>query len=176
MKGSALKFGTKQVMDRIHEVIRDTATPSWVESVPRNFGDPAAGSLKADEWRTMATIYLPIALISLWGEGTTHTSPDLASSFRQVLDHTMDLVQAVYLAGTRTTTESRTSAYRDYIISWLSKLRILHPTSNYRTNFHMALHVADFLCLFGPIRSWWCFPFERLIGQLQRLPSNSKFG
>ena len=122
MKGSALKFGTKQVMDRIHEVIRDTATPSWVESVPRNFGDPAAGSLKADEWRTMATIYLPIALISLWGEGTTHTSPDLASSFRQVLDHTMDLVQAVYLAGTRTTTESRTSAYRDYIISWLSKL------------------------------------------------------
>jgi hypothetical protein len=176
MEPTALKFGTKQVMDHIQEVIRDTSTPSWVESVPRNFGDPAAGSLKADEWRTMATIYLPIALISIWGEGTTHATPELASTLRQVLDHTMDLVRAIYLAGTRTTTEARTSAYHHYIKSWLSKQRILHPTSNHRANAHMAVHVADFLRLFGPVRSWWCFPFERLIGQLQRLPSNSKFG
>jgi hypothetical protein len=40
----------------------------------------------------------------------------------------------------------------------------------------MALHVWDYLQLFGPVRSWWCFPYERLIGQLQRLPSNHIFG
>ena len=34
--------------------------PSWLQSVPRKFGDKSSGTLKADEWRTMATVYLPI--------------------------------------------------------------------------------------------------------------------
>lgn len=86
------------MLERIREVIRDTATPSWLNSVPYNFGDAAAGTFKADEWRTMATVYLPIALISMWGEGTTHPSPDIAIYFLWVLDHTMALVCAVLLA------------------------------------------------------------------------------
>jgi hypothetical protein len=53
-------------MDRIRQVINETATPSHINSVPNNFGDPRAGTLKADEWRKLMTIYIPIALISLW--------------------------------------------------------------------------------------------------------------
>ncbi|KAI5980970.1 hypothetical protein EDD15DRAFT_2380662 [Pisolithus albus] len=62
-----LQTSTPEVMQRIQQVIKDTHTPSWVRSVPHNFGDARAGTLKADEWRTMVTIYLPLALISLWG-------------------------------------------------------------------------------------------------------------
>ena len=40
----------------------------------------------------------------------------------------------------------------------------------------MVLHIYDFLRLFGPVHSWWCFPFEWLIGQLQWLPTNHRFG
>ena len=40
----------------------------------------------------------------------------------------------------------------------------------------MACHIYDYLKLFGPVQSWWCFPFECLIGHLQRLPLNDKFG
>jgi hypothetical protein len=39
----------------------------------------------------------------------------------------------------------------------------------------MATHLHDFLILFGPVRNWWTFPFERLIGHLQRLPQNHRF-
>ena len=67
-------------MARIREVIRDTNTPSWLENVPHNFGDVSAGNLKADEWRTMCTVYLLIILVSLWGEGTTHHSSSIANS------------------------------------------------------------------------------------------------
>ena len=74
-------------MAQIREVIRDTDTPSWLENVPYNFGDASAGNLKADEWRTMCTVYLPISLVSLWGKGTTHRSSSVANSLRQVLDH-----------------------------------------------------------------------------------------
>lgn len=159
-------------MSRIRQVIKETVTPSWLESVPYNFGDPAAGTLKADEWRTMGTVYLPIALISLWG-GPSGSENDY---LRRVLDHTMALVSAVSLACMRTSTATRMTAYRHYMAIWVANLTLLHPDTSYRVNYHMAFHIYDFLQLFGPVRSWWCFPFERLIGILQRIPVNHKFG
>lgn len=163
-------------MQRIRDIVKNTITPSWIESVPYNFGDAAAGPLKADEWRTMSTIYLPLALISLWGDGTPHSSPEVAAKFRHVLDHTMALVCAIILACARTMTHERATAYRSYIASFIQDLQDLHPDTTRRTNHHMAMHIYDFLHLFGPVHSWWCFPFERLIGQLQRITSNHKFG
>lgn len=163
-------------MERIHNVVEDMVTPSWLPSVPQKFGKAAVGSLKADEWRTMATVYLPVALISLWGEGTMHSLPLKAAALRQILDHTMALVSAISLACMRTMTETRMNAYREFLVSWQSGLQQLHPGIDYRINSHMAFHIYDFLRLFGPVRSWWCFPFERLIGQLQRFPGNHKFG
>ncbi|PPQ89924.1 hypothetical protein CVT25_009725 [Psilocybe cyanescens] len=172
----APKLVTVDVMDRIRAVVKETSTPSWLPSVPYNFGDAAAGTLKADEWRTMATVYLPIALISVWSTGTSHPLPSASAATKKVLDHTMALVSAVSLACRRTMTQFRMDAYRDHLTFWYSNLCQLHPESSYRVNAHMAFHVYDFLRLFGPVRSWWCFPFERLIGILQRLPHNHKHG
>lgn len=171
-----LKIVTPDVIQRIRDVIRDTASPSWLNSVPRNFGDAAAGTLKADEWRTMWTVYLPMALVSLWGEGISHQSADTPQKLRDVLDHSMALASAITLACMRTTTQARATAYRAHVVAWVRNLERLYPNINHRTNNHMAIHIYDFLLLFGPVRSWWCFPFERLIGQLQRLHTNHKFG
>jgi len=52
----------------VQNVIANTTTPAWVNHVPKNYGEKGAGSMKADEWRLLATIYLPIALILLWGK------------------------------------------------------------------------------------------------------------
>ncbi|KAI9464872.1 hypothetical protein HD554DRAFT_2026214, partial [Boletus coccyginus] len=43
-------------------------------------------------------------------------------------------------------------------------------------NHHASFHIYDYLVLFGPVHSWWTFPFEQLIGVLQRLPNNHKSG
>jgi hypothetical protein len=150
--------------------------PSWVESVPGNFGDAAAGTLKAAEWRVLATIYLPVALVNFWGEGTQHADNRLAKHMRRVLDHTMSLVSAVVLVTLRSMSPYRASAYRNHIITYIRDLREIHPQSKHRPNHHMAVHIYDFLHLFGPVRSWWTFPFERLIGHIQRLPTNHHFG
>ena len=77
-------------------------TLAWLPSVPRNFGDAAAGTPKADEWQTMTTVYFPVALVSIWGEGLLYSSP----SFWQILDHTMALVSVVSLACIHTMTET----------------------------------------------------------------------
>lgn len=164
-------------MQCIGDVVQQTTTPSWFDPVPPNFGDPKAGSLKAAEWRSFSTVYLPLALVKLWGEGSAHATTEAASRYRQVLDHTMALVSAITLACTRITSSARAATYRQYMATYLKDLVHIHPDASYRTNLHMAMHIFDFLVLFGPVHSWWCFPFERLIGLLQRLPSNhKKFG
>ncbi len=170
------RVATMEVLERIREVIRETVTPSWVESVPPLFGDPSAGTLKAAEWRVIYTIYLPIALVSLWGEGTSHDTPELASRLRSFLDHTMLLVAATSLVCARTMTSSRVETYRESIKAYVEQIKTLFPDEPYRPNHHYAQHICDFLKLFGPAPSWWCFPFERLIGLLQQLPSNHKPG
>ena len=151
--------------------------PSWLSSVPQNFGDASAGTLKADEWKIMCTVYLPIALVTLWGEGSSHATPEIGAFFRRVLDNTMLLVSAVVVLCKRTMSEARARKYRAYLTHWLRGLQEVHAGSySDRTNNHVAFHIFDFLLLFGPVYSWWCFPFERLIGQLQRIPHNDKFG
>lgn len=167
----SFKIATPEVMQCIKTVLVETATPSWIGSVPSNFGDAAAGTIKADEWRTLATIYLPLALISLWGYDNQTTS-----RLRDILDHTMDLFCAARLVCLRTMTKSRSTAYRTLMARYISMLHKIYPETSYKSTHHLALHLYDFLQLFGPVHSWWTFPFERLIGILLRLPHNHKSG
>ncbi|KAI8989143.1 hypothetical protein BD414DRAFT_327419 [Trametes punicea] len=176
-KPPAAKLATPEVIARIQEVIRDTATPSWLSSVPKEFGEARAGTLKADEWRILCTVYLPLALISLWGFGASYAATKNPGFLLEVLDNTMMLVSAVTVLCKRSTNRRRSKKYGEYLAKWLEGIQELHPERySDRTNNHMAFHILDFLRLFGPVYSWWCFPFERLIGHLQRLPHNDKHG
>ena len=56
---------TPEVLNRICAVISDSDMPSWLRSVPADFSDARAGTVKVDEWHTLATVYIPLALVSL---------------------------------------------------------------------------------------------------------------
>ena len=150
--------------------------PSWVSSVLNNFGDAMAGTLKANEWWTLGTIYLPIALISLWGEGTPHMSTKEAACFLQVLKHTMCLVSAVIIALKHYISSSRSSDYLKQMSTYLSDLQTIHPSANFHPYYHLSLHLPYFFHLFGPSHCFCTYPFERLIGWIQHLLSNHKIG
>ena len=75
-----------------------------------------------------------------------------------------------------TVTEARSKAYLNYMIQYISMLPKFHPNANIKPNHHMSMHVSLFMPLYGPMRSWWCFPYEWLIGQIQCLLSNHKIG
>ena len=172
------KLCTRETLRHIQYVIKNTSTPSWVNSVSNNYGEPSAGSIKADEWRTLATIYLPIALVTLWGytNGLPSTSE---SSFLWALGHTMALFQAVTLVYCNTMNKDHALKYQTLLQKWVSGLHEIHPhmkNHKARTNVHAAMHLYDFILLYGPVMSWWCFPFERLIGTLQKINTNDLVG
>jgi hypothetical protein len=127
----------------------------------------------------MATIYLPLALVSLWGDNQGRQPLEDSASV-QALDHAMHLFQAVTIAMRYTVTTKLAMAYRTHMKLWIESLQQLYPKvaqqKRTRTNIHIALHIHDFLLAFGPVISWWAFPFERLIGVLQKITTNEHVG
>ncbi|THV04110.1 hypothetical protein K435DRAFT_649992, partial [Dendrothele bispora CBS 962.96] len=92
-----LPTGTPETLQYVQHVITNTKTPSWINSVPKNYGEASAGTIKADEWRTLSTIYLPIALVTLWGDDDGCAPPDDDSDqgmLFKALEHSMALFQA----------------------------------------------------------------------------------
>jgi hypothetical protein len=172
-----VKTGSEDVLNHIRSVLSTMKTPAWFGSVTKEFGDPVAGTIKANEWKLLASLFLPVAFVTLWGDNDD-ASPD-AYLFKRILKHTMALFQAVIIACKWRMTRQRADAFRTLLKEWVDGLQDLFPhvkSHSPRTNMHVSFHLYDFFYLFGPMVSWWTFPFERLIGVLERVPTNDHIG
>ena len=144
--------------------------PTWVSRGPAEPGMAKQGSLKADEWKTLCTIQLPLMLIRIWG---TRPAGDRKL---EMLDNFMDLVHAVRLATVREITTTQINEYEFYMHRYLVNLLELYPMTSISPYQHLSLHFGDNIRRWGPTHSWRCFAFERFNGLMQNIPTNSKFG
>ena len=144
-------------------------TPTWLTKLPQTFGSAAGGSLKADQWRIIATLYAPLVLIQEW---PIHDQP----RSREWLKSTTDLMSAIYACSSHTVLEHSIKLYETHIVSYLKILKDTFPSYKFVPNDHAALHVIELLRRLGPAHGWWTFPFERLIRELQNFPTNSRMG
>lgn len=149
-------------------IMENIVTPSWVTPVPKNIGASGAGKIKADQWRILGTVHLPMTFAVLWKESSEEK--------KKLLDTTLSLVSAILIACTHRTSPAHANAYLQYMQNYISGIKELFPKFQFLPNHHMALHLHEYLVQYGPVHSWWTFPFERLIGILQRIPSNGKHG
>ncbi|CAA7270442.1 unnamed protein product [Cyclocybe aegerita] len=82
----------------------------------------------------------------------------------------------VIIATSHTMSQANADAYLMHMRNYIISIKCLFPTYKFCPNHHMALHIREFLIRFSPVHAWWTFPFERLIGMLQRMPSSGKIG
>ena len=143
-------------------------------SVPSNLGDAAHGKLKADQWHALWTTHLPLLLTHLWAVASSGT-PWLIRCHK-ILDVTISLLSAVMIASSHTISPAGTDTCPQHMQDYLAGLKKLFPEYNLYLNHHIALHLHEYLLLFGPIHTWWTFPFERIIRMLQQMQTNSKIG
>lgn len=160
-------------IEAIRKDLSETIKPSWVGSLPKDLGSKGHGKLKADQWRAIATIFLPNTLIQRWNSADYGAGEN---SKLEMLDNTMDLVNAIILATKRVITEQDCQGYMELMLRYLENLKRLYPHLQLRPVHHAALHLGEFLRMYGPVYGWWTFPFERLIGVLQKVDTNDKQG
>ncbi|KDR67603.1 hypothetical protein GALMADRAFT_79472, partial [Galerina marginata CBS 339.88] len=166
---------TDKELEQIWSDLSEISTPTWVSPVPSTLGSSSHGKLKADQWRTLGVTHLPLSLLKLWGLCAPGDS-SRSQKCREILEVTINLVSAVVLASSRTTSPAIASLYLHHMIAYMEGTKKIFPQYNFLPNHHMSLHLYDYLLLFGPVHSWWTFPFERIIGMLERIPTNFKFG
>ena len=116
----------------------------------------------------------PSVLVRLWS--VVEVGNPRSERCRKILDVTMSLLSAVAVACSRVTSQEHADLYLKNMHSYLIGLKGLFPEYSFRPNHHMAVHLYDYLLLYGPVHSWWTFPFERLIGIVQRISTNYKIG
>ncbi|GAW07472.1 serine threonine protein kinase [Lentinula edodes] len=166
----SIELDSSGLLHRIQQVIREAVTPAWVTNPPPNVGLAQAGTLKAEHWRTLFSIHVPLAVLSLWKEHSPSASPD-ASSMTSLVDTTMYLACASIVMAKRTLSVERRNLYRHLLRLHILGLKQDFPGWIFPTH-HLAFHIFDGMNNFSGVRNWWLFPFENLIGKLQRIPTN----
>src|ERR1700722_3130459 len=101
-------------------------TPSWLKSVLMNLGEPSHGKLKADQWRTLSTTYLPVSLIRLCDQ--LEDGDNMCSQqCKKLLEVTLSLISAVVIASSQTTCLEKADLYLHHMQNYLKGLRELFP-------------------------------------------------
>jgi hypothetical protein len=159
---SAMLRVVNSLLPRIHY-------PTWIKRAIPVLGKASNGKLKADEWRNLFQMQLPLIMIKIW-YGRIRADMSLLQNFAH-------LVSAVNLALKRSTSPERIHSYTYHMKEYLASSIILFPHVELAPNHHMAMHVGrECLARFGPVRAWWSFPMERLMGDVLHSTHNNRLG
>ena len=145
-----------------------TKLPSWVTPAPRDWGTSRRGKLSADNWRVICCVHLPITLIRLFGSSEGRPR-DLVNNF-------MDLVSAVRVATSSTSSPAHIEKYNQKIFAYTRGVQELYPDYNVLPSHHAGLHIGDMLRYFGPKHSHDSPYYERYIHFFHRMNTNHKLG
>ncbi|KAJ3852049.1 hypothetical protein EV368DRAFT_65221 [Lentinula lateritia] len=168
------KFAGNSLVYRIQQVVCEVVTPAWVTNPPLNVGLYEAGTLKADNWRTLFSIHVPLATLSFWKEASPVAAAN-ASDMTSVVDTVMHLACASLVMTKCKLSSDCRKQFRHLLWLHILGLKKNFPGWIFPTH-HLAFHIHEFMDLFSGVRHWWLFPFEKLIGKLQCTPTNHKPG
>ena len=159
----------------IQNDIAATIRPRWHAAPPTNLGQVSHGKLKADEWRSCFEFDIPVSLLRI--ETQRIASGKQTDEYRAKLVHsTFLLATAIRWATSHRTSTTHIENYMKSMKEYLETLKDLRPNQRFCPNHVNALLVGNYLRLYGPVRGWWMFPFERVIGDLQRSSTNYQLG
>ncbi|MBW0473531.1 hypothetical protein O181_013246 [Austropuccinia psidii MF-1] len=158
----------KDLLSFINKLLPRIHIPTWIKRALPVLGKASFGRLKADEWRNLFTIQLPLTLPVYWSTG----GPSAHSLFRNFAH----LVSSVNIALKRRLTSELVSKYRYHNLEYLKSCLILFPEVTLAPNHHMSIHLGDCLEKFGPSRAWWSFSMERLMGRILKASHNNRLG
>lgn len=152
----------------INKMLPRVRIPTWIKRAVPVLGKASFGRLKADEWRNLFTVQLPLILPLYWSNSLPIT--------RSLLHNFSHLVSLVNIALKRSTSTKQIHRYRHHIKSYLTSCLVIFEDVQLAPNHHMAMHLADCMERFGPTRSYWSFHMERAMGQILKACDNNRFG
>ncbi|CAG8667897.1 10619_t:CDS:2, partial [Acaulospora colombiana] len=143
--------------------------PDCTDLPPHKIGLPSTGKLKAAQWPNVCIGLIP----SLTKEWTRYPEGSDQQKWLQNFYHLIGLTRLLYL---HSVTEDDIRNFKRHSVEYVKGYHELFPSHRMKPNHHYLLHLGDMMHSFGPMRSWWSFPYERMNGDIQKISTNSKAG
>lgn len=156
------------ILEQLDKDIANTSIPTWLAQPPLNVGSAKLGKLKADTWRTLATVHLVITLIRLW------QGQDATQRQNEYLENFLALATAIRWVTSRHTSERHIEIFEEQMQKYFATLLEIFSEDKLVPNHHASLHLGQFIRSFGPVHGWWTFPFERFNRIIQRQNINNQ--
>lgn len=168
-----ISFITRDELDNIQADISKIIVPSWVTKPRVTFGQKSNGRVKAAEWRSIFSIYLPMTLTRLW---VIEKTRGFSNVYVLHLKALLILAVIVNIVTSKTLSSATVQSYDNAIELYLRLISMLNEDQPLVVNHHLALHLSEFMQRYGPCRGYWAFPFERMIGKLHKISHNARIG
>ncbi|PKY56565.1 hypothetical protein RhiirA4_476956 [Rhizophagus irregularis] len=136
--------------------------PSDIGRIPPKIaiGNDGFSNLTADQWKTFIMIYSTTVLWDM-----------LDNDDRKILGY---FVRACNLLVTRIITEDDLTEAQERLKDMSHLIENTYGPEFITSNIHLALHIADCCRDYGPVYSFWLFPFERLNGFIGSYPNSNR--
>ena len=136
------------------ERMKHVDLPSDIGRIPAKIaiGNDGFSNLTADQWKTFIMIYSTTVLWDM-----------LDDNDRKILGH---FVRACNLLVARIITEDDLKEAQERLKDMAYLIECVYGPEFITSNIHLALHIPDCCRDYGPIYSFWLFPFERLNGYI----------
>lgn len=131
--------------------------PSDIGRIPAKIaiGNDGFSNLTADQWKTFIMVYSTTVLWDM-----------LDSNDKKILGH---FVRACNLLVARFITEDDLKEAQERLKDMAYLIEHEYGPEFITSNIHLALHIPDCCRDYGPIYSFWLFPFERLNGYIGKI-------
>ncbi|KAF8157655.1 hypothetical protein K438DRAFT_1861264 [Mycena galopus ATCC 62051] len=188
IKTGALRANTPSFyreLNIIHQFLESFESPKWAGHLPLRVGEPAGGSLTADEYKFAVTGPWAIAIPVVWerfldeaekGLATDPPSPPDIPCPRMQRDEDTNFLRfstaLKILVGSSIKLQKLKHADRllqEYLLGFMK----FYGSKAMKPNHHWAVHIPDQVLNYGPLYGFWAFLTERLNKVLKNLNSNN---
>ena len=148
----------KQHFDIIEQIVSKIKSPYDVGRLPLKISS-SFSAFTADQWRNWVTVYSVVSL-----KGILH--PDHLRCW-------LLFVRACNMLCTRIITIDAIRVAHCYLVEFCRQYVSLYGEENCTPNMHLHLHLKECLLDYGPVQSFWCYPFERFNGVMGKYHTNN---
>ncbi|KAF8203523.1 hypothetical protein K438DRAFT_1580620, partial [Mycena galopus ATCC 62051] len=175
----------------IHEFLESFESPLWAGRLPLRVGEPAGGSLTADEYKLAVTGPWALIIPIVWDRFLKEAKKEFQTAEQRypAALKEYDKKKLAWEHGPQTSAEPKPpkrprqrlqEGEDDNFLKFSAFLKIvsvqLYGSDKMKPNHHWAVHIPDQILLFGPLNGFWAFLTERLNKILKNLNSNNWTG
>jgi hypothetical protein len=136
-------------------------------------GDPKHGKLKATEWHSLFSTYLPICLIDYF----VNNPANCATGHNQkMLLNCLSLVICTNIVSLKSTTDADANKFKEAYLLYTDTSKLVFDSPKIFPNHHYALHLPEQMKWWGSLSNVSEFAGERVNGMLQKMKTNGIIG